>query len=187
LVLALGNTGQQLSACSSIAAQLIGHEKTGYVVQAPQQLTKETLGCSLVPVLLDKDIQHLSILVHSPPSIEMLPTNRDKHLLELPSIAKPTPSMPKRVRKRLAELQTLLAHGLLANRDFAFSQQLLDIPETEAKAMRESHGRGNDLGWKRVPRYGEGYVFIEVKFAAPLAYWTLPYAQSSTALARIRG
>src|SRR5262249_4803909 len=36
LVLAMDNTAQQLSACDSIAAQLIGHEKTWHVVQTFQ-------------------------------------------------------------------------------------------------------------------------------------------------------
>jgi hypothetical protein len=35
-VLAMDNPGQQLSACDSIAAQLIGHDKTGNVAQTPQ-------------------------------------------------------------------------------------------------------------------------------------------------------
>ena len=44
-------------------------------------------------------------------------------------VAKPPLSMPKLVCKRLTELQTLQAHGLIANGDSTLGQQLLDITE----------------------------------------------------------
>jgi len=78
---------------------------------------KEALGGSLVPVLLDQDIQYFAILVHRPPQILALPTNRDKHLIKMPGVAQPPLSMPKFVCKRLTELQTPQVHGLIANSD----------------------------------------------------------------------
>jgi hypothetical protein len=115
------HTGQALSAGSPITAKLIGHQQAGYILQPFQQLAKEAFCGVFVPPLLHENIQDLAILVHSPPQIVALPTNRDKYLIEMPGVAKPPPSMPKLVRENLAELQTPLAYSLIANGDPALS------------------------------------------------------------------
>jgi hypothetical protein len=104
----------------------------------------------LIPRLLYKDISHLALLVYRPPQIVALSTNRDKHLIEMPGVAKPAPSMSQPVCQGLAALQTPQAYGLIAHGDSTFSQQLLDIPKAEAKAMIEPHSVRNKLGRKSV-------------------------------------
>jgi len=79
-----------------------------------------------------------------------LPTIRDKHLIEMPGVAKPAPSMPQFVCKRLTKLQTPQAHRLIANGDSALGQQLLDITETQTEPMVEPHGIRNNLRRKSV-------------------------------------
>lgn len=86
-VLAVSDVRQELSAGSAITAKTIGHNQTGSVVQAFQQLAKKACGRTLIPMLLNENIKHVTVLVHCTPEIVTLPLNRDKDLVEAPRIA----------------------------------------------------------------------------------------------------
>ena len=53
---------------------------------------------------LHQDIEHIAILIHGPPEITPCPTNREEHLIQVPLVASPGPSMPELIRVGLAEL-----------------------------------------------------------------------------------
>ena len=46
---------------------------------------------------------------------------------------------------RLAKLETTLPDRLVADDDAALSQGIFDIPKTEARAVIQPHGMGDDL------------------------------------------
>jgi len=94
VVLAVAEAGQELSAGSAIAAQPIGHNETGNVAQAFQQLAKKACGRTLIPVLLYENIKHVTILVHCPPEVVTLPLNRDKDFVEMPRVTASPLAMP---------------------------------------------------------------------------------------------
>jgi len=95
-------------------------------VQPLQQLTKEALGSALIPALLDKDIQHVSILIDRAPQIMALSVNCDKHFVEMPRVPQPPLAMPQLSRKLLTKLQTPLADRLIAHCDPTLGQQLFN-------------------------------------------------------------
>jgi hypothetical protein len=65
-VLAVVDARQEFPAGSTITTKAIGHNQTGGVAQAFQQLAKEAFGRTLIPVRLDENIKHVTVLVHGP-------------------------------------------------------------------------------------------------------------------------
>jgi hypothetical protein len=121
-VLAVADAGQELSASSAITAQPIGHKQAGNVVQAFQQLAKEAFGRALIPVLLDENIKHITVLVHSTPEVVTLPLNRDKDFVEMRRITESPLAMPQLLGKGRTEFQAPLTDGLVTDRHPAVSQ-----------------------------------------------------------------
>ena len=119
-------------------------------MQPLQQLTKEALGSTLVPTLLDKDIQHLAILIDRAPQIVALSVHRDKHFVEMPRVPRSPLAMPQLPRKLLPKFPTPLADRLVADGDPTLGPELFDLPEAEVEAMIKPDGIGNDLRRKAV-------------------------------------
>jgi hypothetical protein len=106
-------------------------------VQSLQQFTKETLGGALVPPLLDKDIQHLAVLIHGPPQIVTLPSDGDKDLIHIPRVPWTPLAMTQLLGERRPEFQAPLTDCFVADGYPPLGQQLFNIPEAETKAMVE--------------------------------------------------
>ena len=69
-----------------VAAQLVGDDGTWDVLKAFQQLAKELLGGFLVPAWLHEDIKYVAILVDCTPEILQLAVDREKDVIEMPSL-----------------------------------------------------------------------------------------------------
>src|SRR4051812_31202045 len=81
------NARQDLAFGGSIRSEFIRHEYLGYIAQALQQLAKEALGCLLVTAALDQHIEHVAVLIDSPPEIMEFAPDADKHLIEKPLVS----------------------------------------------------------------------------------------------------
>jgi hypothetical protein len=55
-----------------------------------QELTKEPLGRTGVAMFLNEDIDHVSILIHSPPGIVALSSDVHEELIQVPNVAQPS-------------------------------------------------------------------------------------------------
>ena len=62
----------------SVTFQFVGHEHTGRLSAATEQLPKETLGRFRVAVLLHQDIQDYPVLIDGPPEIMDFAPDPDK-------------------------------------------------------------------------------------------------------------
>ena len=150
----MDNVRQEFSAGCAVTPQLVRDELARNVSQAFRSLTKEAFGSALVPVLLHKDVQHITILIDGAPEVMPLTADCDEDLVHEPGIAQTPLAASKTSGEDAAELETPLADGLVAHNGAPFRQQVLDVSETEAKSVVEPDSVGNDLRRIAVARIG---------------------------------
>ena len=82
-------------------------------------------------MLLNEDVDHIPILVNSPPQIMPLALNVHEELVQVPDVSHttlPTPEVPCVVE---SELLTPLPNGLVGDDDSAFRKEVLDVSEAQ--------------------------------------------------------
>ena len=79
--LSMFDPGQDLPLGGGVALEFIGHDHTGNVLQALQQLLEEPLGRLRVAPALDQDVEHGAMLVDRPPQVVLLAANAEEHLI----------------------------------------------------------------------------------------------------------
>src|SRR5215813_685869 len=63
---------QDLPFRRAVALQLVGDDHPWHVLQSLEQLTKELLGCLLIPPALDQDIEDVVVLIDGSPEVMAL-------------------------------------------------------------------------------------------------------------------
>jgi HAMP domain-containing protein/signal transduction histidine kinase/CheY-like chemotaxis protein len=109
-----------------------------------QQPGQEGLRRFGVAVALKQDVEHETVLVHSPPQPVSDAVHARTHLVEMPP---GTPSgfpVAQIFSEEGAELDTPFADRLVADHDAALVQQFLDIPVAEREAVVEPNGLLDD-------------------------------------------
>jgi hypothetical protein len=86
------NARQDLALSSAIGAKFIGHDNSGRVAQALQQLAKEALRRPRVAPALDQHVEHASMLINRSPEVVQFALDADKHLIEKPLVARLWPA-----------------------------------------------------------------------------------------------
>src|SRR3954468_21229294 len=79
---------QDLAARSPIAAQAIGDDALRLVLEPREQALEEALGGGGIPAVLDQDVEHDAVLVHRTPEIVQLAVDLQKHLIQVPGVAR---------------------------------------------------------------------------------------------------
>ena len=74
---------------NAIASQLVRHNLSRFTMVIFQQSPVETLSSRSVTTRLEKHIDHLAILVNSPPQVLLLTTNLHKYFVDVECIAEP--------------------------------------------------------------------------------------------------
>ena len=113
-----------------------------------QHFAKESLGSSLVPAFSDQDIQHIAILIHCSPQVELYSLNLHEEFIHMPGVAQSTPLASDRAGVFRSELETPEADGLVGDGDSPFSQPILDISKAQRETMVEPNGMTDDFTWK---------------------------------------
>jgi hypothetical protein len=85
-MLPMFHIGEYLPLRGPIAFQLIGHEDSRDVPTPFEQLPKAFLGGCFVTAALHEDVEDTAILIHRPPQVVPLTTNREKDLIQMPII-----------------------------------------------------------------------------------------------------
>jgi hypothetical protein len=75
-----------------------------------------------VRALLNKDIQHLTILIHGPPEIMAFAIDGDKHFIEKSRVTGTRPAMSNFLGVLVTELETPLAHSFIGDDNAACNQ-----------------------------------------------------------------
>jgi hypothetical protein len=94
---------KQLAFRHAIAPQLVGHDYPRHILQTLQQAPEETLGSFPAVAFLNQDVEHHAILIHGAPKIVLHTLDPDEHLVQVPLISRPWPSVAQAVGKVLAE------------------------------------------------------------------------------------
>ena len=86
----VGHTRQDGSAGSTIALQLVGDDPQRFLALTTQQSTKESLGCRLVAVRLQQNIDNIPVLIHGTPKILLPAVDPDEEFVQIPGITETT-------------------------------------------------------------------------------------------------
>src|SRR5882724_692334 len=89
-MLAVLHPRQNLSRRRAIAFELVRDDHPWNVGQALEQLTEELLGGVLVPPTLYENIQDVAVLIHGTPQIVAFTVDREKNLIQVPLVARPS-------------------------------------------------------------------------------------------------
>ncbi len=108
-------------------------------------LRKETFGCTLIAMLLYKDIQHITILIDRTPKIMTYAIDRNKYLIEEPCITEISLSMPYFIGVSLTEFQAPLANSLIGDNDTPSCKDCFNITKAQSKAEVQPHSMADDL------------------------------------------
>jgi hypothetical protein len=85
-----------------------------------------------------------------------LAVDGQKHLIQMPLIARPRPSTPEPIRIVLPELPTPVADGVIGDVDAACEQELLHVTVAQVKAVVEPEPMADDVAGKAVVRERSG-------------------------------
>jgi hypothetical protein len=99
---------------------------------------------------LDEDVDHIPILVDSPPEIVPLALDVHEELVQVPDVSLTTSPTPQVLCVVESELLTPLTYGLMGDDDSPFCQELLNISEAQTESMVQPHRVTDDLGRKPV-------------------------------------
>ena len=135
----------------TITSQLVGDETTRCLSLALEQPPKESPCRTPIPTRLDKNIDHVAVLIHPAPEILPLTVDRHKDLVQKSRVSESTLSSLQAPRVVRAELPAPLPNCLVRHENATFSQQILDIPEAQAVPAIDPHGVADDLRRKAMP------------------------------------
>ena len=77
----VGHTRQDGSTGSAITLQLVGDDPEGFLALTPHQFTKESLGCRLIAVRLQQNINNIPVLIHGTPKILLPAVDPDEEFV----------------------------------------------------------------------------------------------------------
>jgi hypothetical protein len=104
---------QHLLLCGAVAFELVGDDDPRYVSQAFEQLAEELLGRLLVPAALYQDIKPMALLIHGTPQIVPFTIDRQKHLVQVPLVARPGTPPAQSIGLGLPKLAAPLPNGFV--------------------------------------------------------------------------
>src|ERR687886_287547 len=139
------DAGQDLALRGSIRSELVGHDHSGHIAQALEQLLEEALRCLGIAPALNQDVEDLAILVHGTPEIVHLAADADEDLVQMPLVARPRSPPAQLIGEGLAELEAPATDALVGDDDAALGQDQLDITQAEAEDVVQPVGMGDDL------------------------------------------
>jgi hypothetical protein len=112
-MLAMFHPWENLALGGCVALQFVGDDYTRDVGQAFEELAEELLRGALIPAALHQDIEHVPVLIHSPPQIVAFSLNSKNHFIEMPFIARPRTAATELIGVLLAKLAAPLANGFI--------------------------------------------------------------------------
>ncbi len=100
----------------------VRHKPPGRATLTLQQLTKEAFGCPPITTRLDKDVDHITILINGSPEILSSAPDRDEDFVEMPRIAEATLSALQRTRVLGTKLEAPKPDRFVGNCDAALRE-----------------------------------------------------------------
>ena len=131
--------------CCAVTLQLVCDEAKRELSLILQKLAKESRRCTTVASRLDKDVDHVAVLIHSTPKILPLTFDCDEHFVQEPRIAEATLPLSQSPCIIRTELPAPAPDCLVGDHDSSFRQQIFNIPEAEAESVVEPDCVADDL------------------------------------------
>jgi hypothetical protein len=116
-VLAVFDTGEQLSLRGAVTLELVRDDYPWDILTPLEELPKELLGRGFVTATLHQDIEHVPVLIHRPPEIVPVAVDRQEDFVQIPFVTRAGASTTQLIRIRLAKLATPLADGFVRDVD----------------------------------------------------------------------
>ena len=132
----------------AIAAQLVGHNHPRFILQTRQQPFEEAFRCLAIAPGLNEDIEHNAILIDGAPEIMLHALDADEDLVHVPLVARSWPAASQAVGESSGELLAPAPHRFVGDDDATFSQDQLDITQTEAEHVVQPDSVADDLSRK---------------------------------------
>ena len=102
-VLTMFHPWQDLALGGSVALELLGNDHARDVGQSLEELAEKPLCRLLISATLNQNIQYIPVLIDCPPEIVMRAFDGEKHLIEVPFIARSRTS-PSQLVRQLAKI-----------------------------------------------------------------------------------
>src|SRR6266487_9146 len=138
-VLAMLHSRQDFPFRRTITGEFVGNDHARDVGEPFEQLTEKSFGCMLVTSALYQDIQHVAVLIHRPPQVVLLATNREYDLVQMPFVPTARTAVAQFIGVGLSKLQAPLMDGFIREDDTALGHQLFDISITEGETEIQPH------------------------------------------------
>jgi hypothetical protein len=116
-VLPMFHCRQDLACGRAIAFQCIRNDHAWDVLESFEEFAKKAFGCVFVPSALDQDIQHISILVSSPPEGMRFPVDLQIHFIQVPLVTATRTTTAQCIGVGLPKLEAPLPHRFLGHDD----------------------------------------------------------------------
>jgi hypothetical protein len=99
---------------------------------------------------LNRNVDHVSVLVHSSP--EKMPLALDVHeeFIQMPDVSRPSLPTPEPSCELRPELPAPPPDGLVGDRDSSLRQESLDVSEAQSESIMEPDSVTDDLGRESV-------------------------------------
>ena len=88
------------------ASQLVGHDHPRHILQSLQQSSEETPGSVRITPIVDQNVEHDAVPIHSAPKIVLHALDSSEDLIEIPL----APVRGRRWRRRLANVWPNFLH-----------------------------------------------------------------------------
>ncbi len=128
----------------TVAPQQIRYQATRLLSLSLEQLSKETLGGAAISPRLNQNVDDIAVLIDRSPQVPLLSLDLHEHFVQIPEVAETTGFLLKPTSVLAAKLPAPLADRFVGDDDASLSQQIFDIPETEAEPMVEPNGIADD-------------------------------------------
>ena len=130
MILAVNNRGHHVFPRSTVAFEFIGDHSSRRLALVLQYLAEKPFSSTFITPFLNKDIDHVIILIDGAPEIISNAIDRDENLIHKPHVAQSPLSFAKLTRVLRSEFKTPLPDRLIRNNKAALSQQILSITKT---------------------------------------------------------
>lgn len=118
-----------------VAAQLVSNNDPRFAASCPQKLAKEADCSETIPLRLNQNIEHNTVLVDGSPEVVSDAVDFQEHLVQMPFVSGPSTPPPETVGILLAELIAPTPDRFVGDQHSTDGHQLFDIAKAHAETV----------------------------------------------------
>ena len=129
----------------AVGRQLVGRNRLGMDALVAQQPTQQLQRRSLVPPLLDQDIENFALVIDGALEPHFSTADPDEHFVQMPAARRWVPATAEVRRDQRTELDYPATDRLATDFDAALGEQFLDIPDAEREPEIQPYGLADHI------------------------------------------